>query len=81
MLALYLNSIYERGLGSFASLTPLERDVFAIHDANLRIEMEGSLSAFVGSSAGAPVAAWLEDTLRRIGDGASLELLSSIAAG
>lgn len=62
MLVLYLNSIYERGLESFASLTPLERDVFALHDANLRIEMEGSLSAFVGT--GAPVAVWLEDTLR-----------------
>jgi hypothetical protein len=81
MLTLHLSEIYQRGLRSFQELSSLERDVFSVHDANLRFEMEGTLSTFVGSSASAAVATWLNKTLTTIGDKESQSLLVSIAAG
>jgi hypothetical protein len=71
-------SVVERGLRSFDSLAPPERDVFVIRDAELYHEMEGSIGEYIlGGNYRAQVA-WLQDTLSRIGDEDSGRTISQL---
>lgn len=69
-----MSDVEERGLKlGLHALTPRERDVFAIWDLHLYLEMEGSFADHV---ANAPDKFdWLEETLQRIGDLGSLGLI------
>jgi hypothetical protein len=40
-------NLYNKGLVSFESLSPLERDVFVIHNLNLWYEMEGTFEDYL----------------------------------
>jgi hypothetical protein len=80
MQLLELSSIYERGLTNFQALTPLERDVFVVHDATLYYEMEGSLEPYLSSSCYAAQITWLTSTLERTGDKASAHVLAQMVS-
>jgi len=58
------------------ALTPRERDVFVIYDLELYYETEGSFADHIPN---APEKFdWLEDTLARIGDLASLRIIREL---
>jgi hypothetical protein len=75
--ALVVPDVEQRGLElGIQALTPHERDVFAVWDVHLYLEMEGS---FVDHIPNAPETFdWLEGTLERIGDLGSLRLIRSV---
>ena len=72
--------VYDRGLADFDALSPDERDFFVVHNLDLWYEMEGSFEDyFLGGSYEFQIS-WLTDTLKRIGDHASLALLDQLRA-
>jgi hypothetical protein len=70
--------LYERGLKDFASLTPLERDYFAIKDLDIYYEMEGGFEDYILSGTHNGELDWLEDALRRIGDVLSADIIMQL---
>ena len=71
-------NLYNRGLASFDALSPLERDVFVIHDLNLWYEMEGTFEDYLLGGSYTAQLNWLADTLHRIGDLESTAILSEL---
>ena len=78
MTRLSIMSLYERGLERFDSLTPLERDAFVLHDLDIYYEMEGDFADYLLSGGHTAELDWLTDTLQRIGDPDSAQLLASL---
>jgi hypothetical protein len=71
-------SLYERGLQRFDSLTPLERDAFVLHDLDIYYEMEGDFADYLLSGGHSAQLDWLADTLQRIGELDSAQILASL---
>ena len=71
-------NLYNRGLASFDALSPLERDVFVIHDLNLWYEMESTFEEYLLGGSYTAQLNWLADTLHRIGDLESTAILSEL---
>lgn len=71
MKRLKLLELYDRGLKSFESLSPDERDVFVVNDLDIYYEMEGGFEDYLLSGGHEAELSWLADTLRRIGDAES----------
>ena len=69
--------LYEHGLKDFASLTPLERDWFAIKDLDIFYEMEGGEDYFLSGHHTSQLM-WLQDVLRRIGDTVSAHMIAEL---
>src|SRR2546428_517929 len=78
MTHLKLIELYDRGLKSFESLSPFERDVFVVNDVDIYHEMEGEFADYLLSAAHEPELAWLADTLQRIGDTDSAAIISQL---
>ena len=78
MTHLSLLELYDRGLKSFESLLPVERDVFVINDLDIYYEMEGDLADYLLSGAHTAELAWLDDTLQRIGDSGSAQIIARL---
>jgi hypothetical protein len=70
--------LYEQGLKRFDSLTPLQRDWFTIKNLDLYYEMEGGFEDYLLSGDNVQQLAWLESTLRRLGDIVSLGLITEL---
>ena len=70
--------LYDRGLKSFASLSPFERDAFVLNDLDIYHEMEGDFADYLLSGAHEPELLWLDDTLQRIGDADSAAIISQL---
>jgi len=71
-------NLYNQGLADFESLSPLERDVFVVHELNLWYEMEGSFEDYLLGGSYAAQLNWLAGTLDRIGDRESSAILSEL---
>ncbi|WP_313929239.1 hypothetical protein [Pseudoxanthomonas sp.] len=80
MQRLNIVDVYGRGLADFTSLTPLERDVFVVHDLNLYYEMEGGFEDYILGGAHTEQLAWLSDTLLRVKDADSAVVLRELMA-
>lgn len=78
MKRLSIMSLYERGLQRFDSLTSLERDAFVLHDLDIYYEMEGDFTDYLLSGGHTAELDWLADTLQRIGDPESAQLLARL---
>ena len=78
MARLSLLELYDRGLKRFESLLPLERDVFVINDLDIYYEMEGDFADYLLSGGHTAQLAWLGDTLRRIGDSDSAQIIARL---
>jgi hypothetical protein len=78
MTRLHLTDLYDRGLEDFGRLSPLEKDVFVIHDLDIYYEMEGGFEDYVLSGGNEPQLAWLSETLGRIQDGESAALIGEL---
>ena len=78
MQKLDIVDIYDRGLADFTSLSPIERDVFVVHDLNLYYEMEGGFEDYLLSGGHSAQLAWLADTLQRVQDCDSAAVLSQL---
>lgn len=78
MQILNVLELYERGLAAFASLSPLERDVFVVHDLNLYYEMEGSFEDYLLSGGHTAELEWLTGTLKRVQDQASANIVAQL---
>ena len=66
---------YKRGLEDFQALLPLERDFFVLNDLDIYYEMEGGFTDYLLSGSHDPQLRWLADTLQRIGEANSAEIL------
>ena len=75
MTRLKLNELYDRGLQSFESLSPLERDVFVLNDLDIYHELEGDFADYLLSGGHEQELAWVTETLRRIGDSDSAAVM------
>jgi hypothetical protein len=78
MTRLKLIELYDRGLKSFESLPPLERDAFVLNDLDIYHEMEGDFGDYLLSGGHEPELTWLADTLQRIGDADSASIISQL---
>jgi hypothetical protein len=78
MIHLKLMELYDRGLKSFESLSPLERDVFVLNDLDLYYEMEGGFEDYLLNGGHEPELSWLVDTLQRIGDADSASVIAEL---
>ena len=78
MARLKLMELYDRGLKSFDSLSPLERDAFVLNDLDIYHEMEGDFADYLLSGGHEPELSWLADTLQRIGDAESASIISQL---
>src|SRR5262245_21706072 len=78
MRRLRLLDLYDRGLKSFESLSPLERDVFALNDLDIYHEMEGDFADYLLSGAHEQELSWLADTLQPIADKDSASIISQL---
>lgn len=78
MAQLKLMELYDRGLNSFESLSPLERDAFVLIDLDLYHEMEGDFADYLLSRAHEAELSWLAATLQRIGDANSASIVSQL---
>jgi len=78
MIRLKLMELYDRGLKSFVSLSPLERDAFVLNDLDIYHEMEGDFGDYLLSGGHEPELTWLADTLQRIGDADSASIISQL---
>ncbi len=78
MNQLKLGELYDRGLKSFDSLSPEERDVFVVNDLDVYYEMEGGFEDYLLSGGHVTELSWLADTLRRIGDAESGAVMSRL---
>ena len=70
--------LYEQGLERFESLTPLQRDWFTVKNLDIYCEMEGGFEDYLLSGGNVVQLAWLESTLRRLGDMVSLALITKL---
>jgi hypothetical protein len=78
MTQLKLMELYDRGLKSFESLSPFERDAFVLNDLDIYHEMEGDFADYLLSGAHEPELLLLADTLQRIGDADSAAIISQL---
>ena len=74
MARLKLMELYDRGLKSFDSLSPLERDAFVLNDVDIYHEMEGDFVDYLLSAGHEPELSWLANTLQRIGEAESASI-------
>ena len=81
MARLKLMELYDRGLKSFDSLSPLERDAFVLNDLDIYHEMEGDFADYLLSGGHEPELSWLADTLQRIGDADGALMPDQVAIG
>lgn len=77
---IHIGELYDRGLDDFASLSPVERDVFVVHDLNLYYEMEGGFEDYLLSGGHTAELAWLVGTLQRVQDHGSADVLRQLMA-
>ena len=78
MTRLSIMSLYERGLQRFDLLAPLERDAFVLHDLDIYYGMEGDFADYLLSDGHTAQLYWLADTLQRIGEVDSAQILASL---
>lgn len=71
-------NLYNQGLTSFESLSPLERDVFVIRELDLWYEMEGTFEDYILGGGHTLQHDWLMGTLDRIGDRESSAILKEL---
>jgi len=78
IIRLRLVELYDRGMNAFESLSPLEKDVFVVHDLTIYYEMEGGFEEYVLSGGNETQLSWLSGTLERIGDTESAALIAEL---
>src|SRR6266404_2382934 len=78
MTRLSLLELYDRGLKSFESLSPLERDVFVVNELDIYYEMEGDFVDYLLSGGHEAQLVWLGGALQRIGDLDSAQVIAQL---